>query len=325
MNFEMLLFLVTIFLMVIMLVLAGRNYYQQRGSESAKLLRQRIENEQFRTGQSESQTSLLKQRPFSAHPSLNTWLQKQQIAIRLDELLQQTGTSATLDRCIKTQLLIGVFLAILFYLLSGWFALSLIGLVTGALLPILWFRRLKDKRLALIETQLPEALDLMSRALRAGHSFSSALNMVSSEGPLPIATEFRQTFDEINFGLSAQDALVHLAGRVPSTDLRYFVIAVLIQRESGGNLSELLDNLSHIMRERLKLLGSIRTLSAEGKFSAWILTLLPFGVAFMMQTLTPGFLSILWTDEMGIRLLIGAGIAMLLGIFWMSQSVKIRV
>ena len=127
------------------------------------------------------------------------------------------------------------------------------------------------KRLHRIEEQLPDALDLMSRALRAGHAFPTALKMVGDEMNDPLASEFRATFDEVNFGISTADALTNLATRVPSTDLRYFVIAVMIQRETGGNLSELLDSISAIIRDRIKLLGQVRVLSAEGKMSAWVL------------------------------------------------------
>lgn len=325
MDIELLLFLLCVFLATLSLVIAGISYYQRSGSEDAKLLRQRMRFEQAALTPVDLPRSLLKQRPFASHPQLDAWLQQLPLARWLDQLIQQTGHDFRLDRLLQVQGGLALLLALILHAALGWFWISLAGLLTGGAAPLLWLQQQKDKRLKQIESQLPEALDLMSRALRAGHSFSSALNMVSSEGPQPIAGEFRQTFEEINFGLSAQEALIHLAGRVPSTDLRYFVIAVLIQRESGGNLSELLDNLSHIMRERLRLLGTIRTLSAEGKLSAWILTLLPFGVAFMMHTMNPGFLSILWTDEMGLRLLVGAGVAMVLGVFWMSQTIRIRV
>jgi len=172
---------------------------------------------------------------------------------------------------------------------------------------------------------LPDALDMMSRAMRAGHAFPGALQMVGDESPQPIAGEFKLTFDEINYGISLQDALLNLATRVPSTDLRYFVIAVLIQRETGGNLSEVLNNISKLIRERLKLLATIRVLSAEGRMSAWILTILPFALGTVVSILNPKMMSILWTDEMGRKLMAGAVILMILGIIWMWRMIKIRV
>jgi tight adherence protein B len=148
---------------------------------------------------------------------------------------------------------------------------------------------------------------------------------VGSEMPEPIAAEFRIVFDEINYGISAQEALVNLTARVPSTDLSYFVIAVLIQRETGGNLAELLGNISALVRARLKLLGTVRVLSAEGRLSAWILTLLPFALGFVLQLVNPKFLSVLWTDPMGVKMVGVALFMMAVGIFAMWRIIKIRV
>jgi tight adherence protein B len=140
-----------------------------------------------------------------------------------------------------------------------------------------------------------------------------------------LAGEFRAAFDEVNFGISMPDALMNLATRVPSTDLRYFVIAVLIQRETGGNLAELLGSISAIIRERIKLLGQVRVLSAEGKMSAWVLGLLPFGAALMIQLTNPKFLEVLYTDPGGQKMLIIAGVMMLIGIVAMRKIIRIRV
>jgi tight adherence protein B len=132
-------------------------------------------------------------------------------------------------------------------------------------------------------------------------------------------------FDEINYGISSQEALGNLAIRVPSTDLRYFVIAVLIQRETGGNLAELLGNISGLVRARLKLLGTVRVLSAEGKMSGWVLTLLPLALGTVLQIVNPNFLSVLWTDPLGIKMAGFALIMMLFGIVVMWRITKIRV
>ena len=183
----------------------------------------------------------------------------------------------------------------------------------------------KRKRLTTFEQQLPDALDLMGRALRAGHAFSGAMKMVGDEMPEPVAGEFRTTFDELNYGISLQDALQNLATRVPSDDLRYFVIAVLIQRETGGNLTELLDNISALIRARLKLMGTIRVLSAEGRLSATILCILPFVVAVVIYLLNPKFIATLWTDPFGVRLLVAGAIGLVIGIIWTQRIIRIRV
>jgi tight adherence protein B len=194
-----------------------------------------------------------------------------------------------------------------------------------AVLPWFWLARKRNQRIQIFERQIPDALDLMGRALRAGHAFPTTVKMVADEMPNPIAHEFRVLFDETNFGIPANDALMRMGDRVPVDDVRYFVIAVMIQRESGGNLAELLDNISAIVRARLKLLGEVRTLSAEGKMSAWVLGLLPFAMALVVNFINPKFMSILWTDPTGLKLVGGALFLMFLGALVMRSVIKIRV
>ncbi|MBZ0093767.1 MAG: type II secretion system F family protein, partial [Sulfuricella sp.] len=159
----------------------------------------------------------------------------------------------------------------------------------------------------------------------AGHAFSGALKMVGDEMPEPVAGEFRITFDELNYGISLQDALQNMATRVPSDDLRYFVIAVLIQRETGGNLTELLDSISALIRARLKLMGTIRVLSAEGRLSAWILGLLPFIMAVVLNIINPKFMSVLWIDPTGLKVVWIMLVMMVVGVFWMRRVIRIHV
>jgi len=149
--------------------------------------------------------------------------------------------------------------------------------------------------------------------------------MTGDEGPQPIAGEFRTTFDEVNYGVPMQDALTNLATRVPITDLRFFVIAVSIQRETGGNLTELLDKLAAIIRARFKLLGMIRVLASEGKLSAWILSALPFVLMALINFINPKFMSLLWTDPAGLIAVYISLSLMVLGIFWMWRIIQIRV
>lgn len=149
--------------------------------------------------------------------------------------------------------------------------------------------------------------------------------MVGEELPEPLGGEFALVFDEINYGVSMNDALLNMVNRVPVDDLRYFVIAVLIQREAGGNLAEILGCISNIIRERLKLLGKVRVLSAEGRLSAWILGLLPFVVMGVLSLLNPGYIKVFWTDPIGIRLAVSALTMMLFGILWMRKVIRIRV
>lgn len=272
-----------------------------------------------------AETSLLKQRLLSDTPFLQHVLLNIPRVHVLDRLLMQSGLSMKLMTFIGLSLglALGGFLLGQFLGLSVVF--SIILLVLAGSLPYFYLIYLKDKRLTKFDEQLPDALDLIGRGVRAGHALPSALKMVGDEMANPIAEEFRAAFDEVNYGFSMQDALTNLATRVPSTDLQYFVVAVLIQRETGGNLAELLDNISAMIRARQKLYGTIRVLSAEGKLSAWILTLLPIVLALVINLINPAFMQVLWKDETGIKMIVGVAILMLLGIYWMRKIIKIRV
>ena len=205
---------------------------------------------------------------------------------------------------------------------------AVLGAALGLGLAVLpWWRvaHARRQRIERIERQFPQALDLMSRAMRAGHAFGSAVRMVAEELPEPLGQDFRVLFDEMSYGVPAPTALAHLAERVPLPDVSYFVVAVMIQRESGGNLAELLDKISTIVRERLKLHGEIRTLSAEGRLSAIILTALPFAVGVVVNVVNPQFMAVLWTDPSGLRMVGAALFMMVLGTLWMRRIIRIRV
>jgi tight adherence protein B len=176
-----------------------------------------------------------------------------------------------------------------------------------------------------ISQALPDALDLMARSMQAGHAFTSALQVAAKDCPPPLSYELRAVFEEINFGISTAQALQALAVRVASEDVRYFVVAVVIQSETGGNLAEILKNTAHLIRERQKIAGIVRVLSAEGRISAVILSLLPFALAAGMSLLNPGFISRLWTDPMGLQLVYISLTLMAFGILWMWRLIKIRV
>jgi len=276
-------------------------------------------------GASQQTSSLAKQRLLSQMPALDRVLLEIPRIHHLDRFILQSGLRWNVAGFLGMTLGVAVGAAFVAWFLGlPNFTVIALG-VGGGFLPSLYMMNAKHKRMLAIEQQLPDAMDLMGRAMMAGHAFPSALHMVGDEMSEPIAAEFRIVFDEINYGISVQDALTNLAARVPSTDLNYFVIAVLIQRETGGNLAELLGNISKLIRARLRLLGTIRVLSAEGRLSAWILTLLPFFLAGVLSVVNPKFLSVLWTDPMGIKMVGGALCMMVLGIVVMWRIVKIRV
>jgi len=269
--------------------------------------------------------SIVKKRLLAESPALDRLLLEIPRIHHLDRLLLQSGLALNVASFLGLTLL-GALAGFILAMILGLPLFAIIGAtVAMGALPLFYVLNAKRKRLITFEQQLPDALDLMGRALRAGHAFSSALKMVGDEMPEPVAGEFRTTFDELNYGISLQDALQNMATRVPSDDLRYFVIAVLIQRETGGNLTELLDSISALIRARLKLMGTIRVLSAEGRLSAWILSLLPFAMAIILSIINPKYMSILWTDPFGLKLVWIMLVLMLVGVYWMRRVIRIHV
>ena len=273
-----------------------------------------------------SETSILKQRMLSDSPPLQRLLLAVPRIQELDRLLQQSGSRWSVSFFFGMTLLMAAFafFGAMFIPFLHWIFAALLA-AAGAVLPLLYILRKRAQRMRKIVEQLPDALDLISRALKAGHAFPSGLQMVGEEARDPIAGEFRIVHDEINFGVAVPMALTNLATRVPSPDMRQFVIAVLIQRETGGNLTELLSNISALVRERLKLFMKIRVLSAEGRLSAWILCLLPFFLAAAINLVNPRFMSVLWTDPMGLKMIYAALVMMALGALWMRKIIRIRV
>lgn len=317
------LFATLIFVAVVLLIEGSYLAWNStKGPEAERLTRRVRVMSAAHSGQA---VSITKKRVLSSSPLLLKLLATMPHVAALDRLLLQSGKEWSVAKFLA----ISLATAAASVLVAAWFAIPMeIQLVIAAivgLLPLQLVIRARNKRISRIEVQLPEALDLISRALRAGHAFPTALKMVGDEMKDPLAGEFAIAFDEVNFGVSMPDALMNLANRIPSTDLRYFVIAVLIQRDTGGNLSELLESISTIIRDRIKLLGQVRVLSAEGKLSAWILSLLPFGAAGMIQLSNPKFLEVLYTDPMGLKMIFGALFMMFLGVLAMRKIIKIRV
>lgn len=293
-----------------------------RGPEAVRIKRRL---QAMSAGVQSVETPLLKKRLLSEVPLLERLLLEMPRIKLVDRLLVQAGSKVTVATFLGTCVMLAAAVGAGVIVLGQPLGLVAPAAIIAGMLPFGYMVRQRRKRLLTIEAQLPDSLDLMSRALRAGHAFSGALNMVASEGPEPIAQEFRTTFDEINFGVSMQDALTNLATRVDSTDVRYFVVAVLIQRETGGNLAELMTNLAVLIRERLKLNATVRVLSAEGRLSAWILGLLPFAVGLMINAVNPRFMSVLWADPLGVRIVVGALALMAVGVVWMWRVISIRV
>ncbi len=243
----------------------------------------------------------------------------------LAEMISQAGETTDSIVFVGRSLIMGLIAGLLVLALDQpWILVGLVG-ASVVVLPFVLLLRRRRLRLAQIEKQLPDAVELVARAMRAGHAFAPSLQMIADELPQPIAGEFRQVSEEIGFGIPLRDALMALTRRVPIDDLRYFVIAVILQRETGGNLAEILDTIGHLIRERFKLLGEVRVLTAEGRLSAWILAALPFATAAGFLVINPAFITGLWEDSLGRTLVIAALGMMVMGVFWLTRIVKIRI
>jgi tight adherence protein B len=256
----------------------------------------------------------------------------------LDRLLGGSARGSALQRWIEqsgTKISVGMLLVV--SLLAGLLGMMAMGLVAraawsapfgagaGFAIPFLFLKLKRSRRLLSFEEQFPEALDLISRALKAGHAFATGLKMVADEMPEPVGPEFRKTFDEQNFGLPLKDALDNLSLRVPSLDVRFFTTAVLIQRETGGNLSEILENLSYVVRERFKILRQVRVYTAHGRLTGWVLLALPAFLAVALMFINPDHMNLLFRERMGQQMLMAALIMQFIGYLWIQKVIKIEV
>jgi tight adherence protein B len=310
------------FVFVVLLIEGGYFIFRTLRSPEEKEIRRRLN---ALTSLEYDSVDIVRKRVLSEVPWFNRKLLKLKWTGSVGLFLEQAGTRHTLGFFI----LLSAVLAFLGFTAGSWLTLNyFVSILAGACLgclPLWHILTKKRKRMEKFQGQLPEALDLVARALKAGQALSGALKMVADEMDDPVGDEFDKTLNEINFGVGVPEALKNLANRVDCIDLKFFVIAVVIQRETGGNLAEILENIARIIRERFKLYGRIRILAAEGKLSAIILTGLPFITAFVLFFANPQYIQILAKDPLG-RVLAGVAISfMVLGIFSMKRMIAIKV
>jgi len=318
-------FAVLLFAAIILLIEGAYLWWSTNHGKAAQRVARRLRLMSGGGADGSERVSILKQRHFSKGEWMDEVLHRLRLAHTIDRMLVQAGVKWTVAQffVLSAALLGAALVLVQLWPMPLLAKIVLALLATGA--PYGLLVRARAKRLQKIEQQLPEAADFLARAMRSGHSFTNVLQMVGTELPEPLSGEFRTAHEEINYGVPMNEALHNLATRLPLTDLRYLVIAVLIQRESGGNLAEILGNISHIIRERLSLIAKVRVLSAEGRMSAWILGLLPFAMIVVMSIGNLAYISQLWTEPAGIKLLwYGAGM-ILFGVLWLRSVIHIRV
>ena len=244
---------------------------------------------------------------------------------KLELLLYQAGLNWRVGTLILLMVLTG---AVFFLLCSTLFHLPLLGLVVGAgtaFIPYGWVVGQKNKRMNQFSEQLPDSLDLMTSALRAGLSFPAALQLVAQESPEPLAQEFAITFDEQNLGLDVKEALINLTERVDSLDLKFFVTAVIIQRETGGNLAEIMESIARIIRERFRILGDVKARTAHGRLTGMILSILPIALGILITMIAPAYMLTFFRDPAGQILLIVCLVLQVFGYLWIRRVIAIKV
>jgi tight adherence protein B len=274
---------------------------------------------------SDEVVDLRKQELFSAVPWLNRWLLRLGIAPRLRTVLYQANLKWTVGLVLLMSLACFLIPAYLVYLRTETIVLSLlVGLLLGGA-PIFYVLAKKKQRFGRFEQGLPEAIDLIVSALRAGHSLVSALGLVAEESPDPIGPEFKICFDEQNYGLDLRTAMDNLVARVPLQDLRIIVTAILIQRSSGGNLAEVLDKAAYLVRERFRLRRQVQIHTAQGRLTGWILSFLPVVLGIALYLVNPSTMSLLWHRDLGIKLLYSAGVMMVIGALVIRKIVNMEV
>jgi tight adherence protein B len=315
---------VLVFVFVIVVVLGG---YAAVTHGPAALERRRLERrlqELARTGDAVSSDSgIVRDEQSGPLPSVDKLLGAS--GSGLARLIEQADAKQTPSAVIVSSLLVGGALATVAYVFGRMSWLPFVVFPVGASLPVFRLMWRRSKRLGKFEEQFPEALELVSRAVRAGHAFQTGLGMVADELDAPVGPEFKKVFEQQNFGLPMREALNALAERVPLLDVRFFVTAVSIQRDTGGNLAEILDNLAHVVRERFKIQRQVKVHTAHGRITGLVLVALPAVLAILLTFINPDHMRSMFVEPLGRMLLMGTVVMQLIGFVWIRQVMKIEV
>jgi tight adherence protein B len=268
--------------------------------------------------------ALIKVRQEGPLPAFDRFAGRTTRGSALGRWLDQSGLTVSISGVVLMSFGLAGMFALSALMFGPWYVPLAAGLAGGSL-PFLVLQNRRKARLKRFEEHFPEALDLMARAVKAGHAFNTAIKMVADEMPEPVGPEFRKTFDEQNFGLPLKDALNNLGERISLLDVRFFVTAVLIQRETGGNLSEILENLAHVVRERFKILRQVRVYTAHGRFTGYVLLGLPAALSIALMFINPEHMNLLFREPIGQKLLMAAIGLQVMGYMWIKKVVKIEV
>jgi tight adherence protein B len=315
---------ILIFLCTIAIVELLRYAFRHFNAVQRSRVKKRIQKYTYVESSTED-LDILKKRVYSDVPILNRLLHGIFFVRSLDRLAIQAN--------VKLPVGFFILLSLLLFAIAYWgltrltpnSMVALLGAVCGFMTPFVYLRAIKASRIRKFQEQLPDGLDLIARSLKAGHAFTSGMKLAADEFPDPLGTEFHNTLEEINFGVSTQQALRDLAARIDCPEIKYFTVAVILQRETGGNLAELLEGLAHLMRKKVKFEGKVRSLAAEGKLTAIILVIVPFLMALYLELNTPGYLEVFYTHPIGKILLVSFSTLMVFGIIVLKKMVDIKV
>lgn len=322
---EILVWLLVIFVAVAVAVIALGSAWEQR-SDRASQVRRRLTALQTaaRRGASE-EVDLLRDELLSEIPALNRILASWQRSWRLQRLLAQADIGMRPGKFLLVCACAGAVGLVLVLSFSGSLLLGSVVAIVTALSPIGYARFRRARRFAKFESMFPEAIELLVRATRAGHPFTSALELIANELGEPISGEFRQVFEEQKFGLPIREALLNLTDRVPLLDVKFFVTSILLQRETGGNLAEILEKLAHVIRERFKIRRQVRVYTAQGRLTMGLLMVLPPAVIVMITLIDPDLMKLLFVDKLGNLMLAVAIVLQVIGFFLLRRIIDIKV
>jgi tight adherence protein B len=258
-------------------------------------------------------------------PSVEKLIGATRAGSHLSRLIEQAGVNTSPSALLLASLICAAVSALAAYVFLRIPVAQFVCVPLGASLPFLWLLQRRSSRLKAFEEQFPDALDLISRSLRAGHAFQAAVGMAADELTAPAAPEFKKVFDQQNFGLPLKDALNLLTERVPLLDVKFFVTAVAIQRDTGGNLAEILDNLAHVVRERFKIQRQVRVHTAHGRITGFVLLALPAFLGIALTMINREHMRPLWEEPMGRTMILATIVMQLVGFVWIRKVIKIEV
>jgi len=316
---------ILVFVVVTLAVFTGGSLLDERRSR-ARLLRDRLTAVQKAAEREPTEElAILRDEMLSEIPALDTLLRKSARVSSLQKLLSQADIQIRAGNFLMLSALSAIVLAVVVILWSKMPVLGWAGVLMGFFLPYAYATHLRTKRFDKFEELFPQAIDTLARAVRAGHAFTTALELIANEVAEPISGEFRKLFEEQKFGLPVRDALINLTERVPLVDVKFFITAVMLQRETGGNLAEILDNLSYVIRERFKILRQVRVYTAQGRLTMALLMGLPPLVVALMRIMNPSFVEPLFSDPIGHALLVIGITLQTIGYFVIRRIIQIQV